>query len=153
MKLYIAADTMAQWYFLPRGGSTGAGSSSSAEIGKPSAAPRRASVRLAFRHCVTSSFGSVAFAAAILTIIRALRRTMERCARNNIVCCILNCLIQARGGGRRPANGPGLGHNLLWCNPMCSAGSTAQDSTTPTALHTRIPPPFRPPSASSYHSH
>ncbi|PNH00388.1 hypothetical protein TSOC_013788, partial [Tetrabaena socialis] len=52
------------------------------------------SVRLALRHCLTSSFGSVAFAAAVLAVLRAVRRVMEDAARRNVICCIINCIVQ-----------------------------------------------------------
>ncbi|PNW73072.1 hypothetical protein CHLRE_14g617800v5 [Chlamydomonas reinhardtii] len=87
IKLYTVADTMAQWYF-----SAASGANSSAAVG--SAAQTAGSVKLALKHCLTSSFGSVAFAAAILALIRMLRRAMERAARNNVICCILNCVMQ-----------------------------------------------------------
>ncbi len=59
-----------------------------------SAANAPGSVRLALRHALTSSFGSIAFAAAILTALRIIRNTMRRCARDNIICCIINCFVQ-----------------------------------------------------------
>ncbi|KAG2425823.1 hypothetical protein HXX76_013448 [Chlamydomonas incerta] len=89
VKLYTVADTISQWYFS----ATSSGNSlSSAAVG--SAAQTAGSVKQALKHCLTSSFGSVAFAAAILALIRMLRRAMERAARNNIICCILNCFLQ-----------------------------------------------------------
>lgn len=77
IKLYTVADTVSQWYFHSSGGVSRAGS-----------------VRMALRHCLVNSFGSVAFAAAILTLLRAARRSLERASRNNIICCIINCIAQ-----------------------------------------------------------
>lgn len=56
--------------------------------------PQRGSVRLALRHTLISSFGSISFASLILAAIRALRRALERASRQNIFCCILNCIAQ-----------------------------------------------------------
>ncbi|PNG99417.1 hypothetical protein TSOC_014805, partial [Tetrabaena socialis] len=84
IKLYTVADTTAQWYFNAAG-------SSSAAVG--SGRQASGSVRLALRHCLTSSFGSVAFAAAVLAVLRAVRRVMEDAARRNVICCIINCIV------------------------------------------------------------
>ncbi|GIL45985.1 hypothetical protein Vafri_3091 [Volvox africanus] len=87
IKLYTVADTLSQWYFsAPAPGS-------SAVVGRMSN-PTRGSVRQALRHCLTTSFGSVAFASAIITIINFVRRLLRRGARNNIICCIINCIAQ-----------------------------------------------------------
>ncbi|GIL71730.1 hypothetical protein Vretimale_835 [Volvox reticuliferus] len=87
IKLYTVADTLSQWYFsTPASGST-------AVVGVTSSLTR-GSVRQALRHCLTTSFGSVAFASAIITLINILRRVLQRAARNNIVCCIINCIAQ-----------------------------------------------------------
>lgn len=55
---------------------------------------RKGSVRLALRHALVPSFGSIAFAAAILTLLRMMRRSLERASRQNIICCIINCIAQ-----------------------------------------------------------
>lgn len=56
--------------------------------------PQRGSVRLALRHTLVSSFGSISFGALILTAIRVARRTLERASRENVICCIINCIAQ-----------------------------------------------------------
>ncbi|GFR42645.1 hypothetical protein Agub_g3582 [Astrephomene gubernaculifera] len=87
LKLYTVADTISQWYFSPSLAGNTFGSSSSDGM-------RPGSVRLALDHCLRSSFGSVAFAAAILAILRMIRRSLERASRKNIICCIINCVAQ-----------------------------------------------------------
>ncbi|KAG2490630.1 hypothetical protein HYH03_011021 [Edaphochlamys debaryana] len=89
IKLFTVADVTAQWYFS---GSSAGNAYSSAAVG--GAALATGSVRLALSHVLTCSFGSVAFAAAVLAVLRALRHMLQRSARNNILCCILNCIAQ-----------------------------------------------------------
>ncbi|KXZ51690.1 hypothetical protein GPECTOR_11g140 [Gonium pectorale] len=85
IKLYTVADTIAQWYF-----------SASAAGSSAAVASRMApgSVRRSLRNALTSSFGTIAFAAAILALIRAMRRSLQEQGRKNIICCIINCIAQ-----------------------------------------------------------
>lgn len=81
LRLYITADTIAQWYFSATPGSI------------PPSTMR------AVKHGLTSSFGSVCFGAAILAIIDVLREGLKRRAENAqgwmaLVCCIINCVGQ-----------------------------------------------------------
>ncbi|MEW5304380.1 MAG: hypothetical protein WDW36_006991 [Sanguina aurantia] len=81
LKLYVVADTMAQWYFMPNGagGLTGG---------------VQPSVRRALRNAMTSHFGSLAFGSVILTAISILRSMLQRASTQNVFCCLLNCIIQ-----------------------------------------------------------
>jgi hypothetical protein len=81
LRLYITADTMAQWYFSATPGSV------------------QPSTMRAVKHGLTSSFGSVCFGAAILAMIDVLREALKRRAQNSqgwmaLVCCIINCIGQ-----------------------------------------------------------
>ncbi|GLC41131.1 hypothetical protein PLESTB_001794700 [Pleodorina starrii] len=91
IKLYTVADTLSQWYFsAPAPGSGSAALGGSGGVSNLA----RGSVRLALKHCLTTSFGSVAFASAILAAINFVRRMLSQAARNNIICCIINCVAQ-----------------------------------------------------------
>jgi hypothetical protein len=43
---------------------------------------------------MTNGFGTAAFAAAILVVLRMIRDAMQRASRKNIICCIINCIAQ-----------------------------------------------------------
>uniref|UniRef100_A0A7S0UT24 Choline transporter-like protein n=1 Tax=Polytomella parva TaxID=51329 RepID=A0A7S0UT24_9CHLO len=110
MKLFIVADTIAQWYFHPApsyqqvvfGGSFDASNSTASSS---TAAPHSSccavaangssgSIRLALTHGFRHSFGSVAFAGLILATIHAIRGALRRLSRNNVLCCVINCFAQ-----------------------------------------------------------
>jgi len=81
-KLYVVADTVAQWYF--------------AAVSPYNEPP---STMRAVKHGLTSSFGSISFAALILTIIAILRAALKKAGRDAqgawaIICCIINCIAQ-----------------------------------------------------------
>ena len=71
LKLYVVADTLAQWYFQPMGNTN------------PALAP---STRRGLKNGLTSSFGSICFAGLILAIIDILRQAMNNAQQNAEVC-------------------------------------------------------------------
>eukprot|EP00798_Chlamydomonas_sp_ICE-L_P028941 gene28941-32134_t len=80
LRLYIVADVTAAWYF-----STAGTHPDSLE------AP---SIMRASEHALTTSFGSIALASLIITLIGMLRAAMRRQGRRNIFCLIVGCVVQ-----------------------------------------------------------
>ncbi|GIL46270.1 hypothetical protein Vafri_3287 [Volvox africanus] len=92
LKTFATADTLTQWYF-----STGAGSGAvpmqalSPTLGESSSFPQ---VRRALRHCVTTSFGSLAAAGALLIPLRAIRWTSQGLMRTRYIGQAANCILR-----------------------------------------------------------
>eukprot|EP00798_Chlamydomonas_sp_ICE-L_P024163 gene24163-9750_t len=80
LKLYIVAATISTWYFCP--------------AGTPSDSPQAPSVMRSVRQALGASFGSIAFGSLIITVIEMIRDMLRRAARDNIFCCIINCIAQ-----------------------------------------------------------
>jgi len=80
LKIYTVADSMAQWYYLPQGASTGG------------------TTLRALGHAMGPGFGSVAFGAFVLTaveIVRQAARNMRReAARQGGAAALLACLCE-----------------------------------------------------------
>mmetsp|Transcript_10685 Transcript_10685/g.26363 ORF Transcript_10685/g.26363 Transcript_10685/m.26363 type:complete len:616 (-) Transcript_10685:459-2306(-) len=79
-KLSIVAHVIAQWYWHPAG-QWGSGDS-------------KAATGAALRHTLNTNFGTVSFAALIITLIEMLRSALNSKKRDNIFWCMLNCIVQ-----------------------------------------------------------
>ncbi|GAX82186.1 hypothetical protein CEUSTIGMA_g9614.t1 [Chlamydomonas eustigma] len=83
VKQYIIADTLSQWYFA-------------GAVEQNSLAETQPSSLRALHHAMTSSFGSICFAALILAVIELLRSALRLSNRNAsgiaaAICCIIKC--------------------------------------------------------------